>query len=172
MPKCPSWKGSTFQPGQYRAGARCLKCPAGTWNNLTNQTSHTASRHGTRTDLMERLGRCMGFRRHDPGQVLSNYCWRLCNTLYYIYIIIYLYIITYMYIYIYVCVCVMRYVPAVANHSWSVPSKLLRCEDEFWWANGTHVGFEKAVGDITIFLPLHASLLGSPAIPDESPLTD
>lgn len=39
----PFFHGPRVCPaGQYRAGARCLKCPAGTWNNLTNQTNHTA----------------------------------------------------------------------------------------------------------------------------------
>ncbi|CAK9066692.1 unnamed protein product [Durusdinium trenchii] len=28
--------------GEYRGEAQCHKCPAGTWNNRTNQTSHTA----------------------------------------------------------------------------------------------------------------------------------
>lgn len=39
----PFFHGPRVCPaGHYRAGAGCLKCPAGTWNNLTNQTNRTA----------------------------------------------------------------------------------------------------------------------------------
>eukprot|EP00434_Breviolum_minutum_P012097 symbB.v1.2.010668.t1/scaffold700.1/size171416/9 len=40
----PFFRGPHVCPaGQYRAGTQCLKCPAGTWNNLANQTSHIAA---------------------------------------------------------------------------------------------------------------------------------
>ncbi|CAJ1399569.1 unnamed protein product [Effrenium voratum] len=40
----PPFHGPRVCPtGQYRSGVQCVACPAGTYNNLTNQTSHEAA---------------------------------------------------------------------------------------------------------------------------------